>query len=771
LKNPSENGSVPEPGKAQQSPDLNVGRKINIPGPQSFALWPGQMVEVLKGHHLRSNQFIVGEVYDAKAAKENWHDAVVVVKEGGKDGETTTTAPDFLTGERFIIKGTDISFYIPPTGVNIKLHSGEYVRDAVTLERQEYCVLLGESGKKRYVEGPDVVFPSPTEQFMKGSSGSRKFKAIDLNVNCGLYIRVIAPYTEGKGDSIVEYKVGEELFITGKEQMVYFPREEHGIVKYGEEEIHHAVAIPKGEARYVMNRTSGEIAVIKGPKMHLADPRTHVDVRRILDPTVAGLWFPTSPDAVEYNTALLESQLEADPSNKGFMNEQMFQSTKTKSQMSKKMSAYYGDRSISGLDNFAVAGAATSRHEIASGKPMADTIREKRFTPPRMITLDTKYEGAIPIDVWTGYAVLVVGKSGSREVVVGPKRRILEYDESLEPIKLSSGTPKGSRPTKTDVYLRVKHNKISDMIEVITKDLVTVNIVVSYRVNFTNLDKAFDVEDYIKFLTDHLRSLLKGIVKGIGIEAFNDNYTAIIRDSILGQSKDGERTGRMFEENGMNVYDVDIQEIKIGDEEIEHLLINNQTKTVEQTLNLKEKLREQEFNKTTNEISRSIQKENHTTILAGIELSSAETDKRSEVDAKNHKIDSARENEKLALQKITDKIKDAIEAAKLVRDKNDKDQKALYSDADQKRDVELIVAQTEAFVKKGAIYSNELVQALTGMVQLGLTEKVTAAFSQDALRRGKSAAEIMDDLLGDLPMFEEVKKKLITITNSGTDGR
>lgn len=36
----------------------------------------------------------------------------------------------------------------------------------------------------------------------------------------GLYIKVIAPYDEGGKN----YKVGDELFITGKDQMIYFPR-------------------------------------------------------------------------------------------------------------------------------------------------------------------------------------------------------------------------------------------------------------------------------------------------------------------------------------------------------------------------------------------------------------------------------------------------------------------------------------------------------------------------------------------------------------------
>ena len=49
--------------------------------------------------------------------------------------------------------------------------------------------------------------------------GSRKYRAIELSEIKGIYIKVIAPYSEaGK-----EYKEGDELFITGKDQMIYFP--------------------------------------------------------------------------------------------------------------------------------------------------------------------------------------------------------------------------------------------------------------------------------------------------------------------------------------------------------------------------------------------------------------------------------------------------------------------------------------------------------------------------------------------------------------------
>ena len=55
LKNPATDGMHPEQGKANNSPStIKIGTKVNIPGPISFALYPGQMAKTVRGHKLRS---------------------------------------------------------------------------------------------------------------------------------------------------------------------------------------------------------------------------------------------------------------------------------------------------------------------------------------------------------------------------------------------------------------------------------------------------------------------------------------------------------------------------------------------------------------------------------------------------------------------------------------------------------------------------------------------------------------------------------------------
>lgn len=110
LKNPAPGNKHPQAGTSNSIPEnMGIGKKINIPGPASFALYPGQMAQVIQGHNLRSNQYLVAKVYDA--------DSLNTTKE---DRDASENEPYFVNGQVLIIKGTEISFYIPPTGIEVK---------------------------------------------------------------------------------------------------------------------------------------------------------------------------------------------------------------------------------------------------------------------------------------------------------------------------------------------------------------------------------------------------------------------------------------------------------------------------------------------------------------------------------------------------------------------------------------------------------------------------------------------------------------------------
>jgi len=247
MKNPSKDETHPEAGKAANAAELRIGRKINIAGPCSFSLYPGQMTKVVRGHRLRSNQYLLARVYDADAAKQGM-DAATIIDTQGKE-VSDKTQNQYFAGQLLVIKGTEVSFYMPPTGIEVIPVGGkgnDYIRNAVTLERLEYAILKDEDGEKRYVHGPAVVFPKPTETFVETPNGGTIFRALELSPISGIYVKVIAAYddtvTENGKKKTIHHPIGEELFITGNDQMIYYPRPEHAMIQYDGKYMHHAIA-------------------------------------------------------------------------------------------------------------------------------------------------------------------------------------------------------------------------------------------------------------------------------------------------------------------------------------------------------------------------------------------------------------------------------------------------------------------------------------------------------------------------------------------------
>ena len=599
LNNPSADAGNfnPKLGTTNGNCTLSLGKKVNLTGPLSFPLWPGQIATVVEGHQLRSNQYLVVQVYNEDEARKNWAEAVIKSVDDETTKPTKKKAPTFTTGQLLIIKGTEVSFYIPPTGCEVvQDDAGNFVRDAVTLERLEYCMLLDESGEKRYVEGPEVVFPEPTETFVRKNSNV-KFKAIELTEHKGIYIKVIAAY-DG-------HEAGEELFITGKEQKIYFPRAEHAIIKYDNKTVHYAIAIPKGEARYVLNRDNGEITTVSGPEMFLPNPINEVVVRRVLSNSKCELWFPNNEAAKAHNETLREET----EGGEDFVRERSFEKSRGR----------YDTEAL-----YSTLGSEVKSRSFAAAAEFGDDMKRKtKFTAPRSITLDTKFDGAVVINIWPGYAVQVVKKTGQRNVVVGPAAVTLDYDETLEVMELSTSKPKSDHTLLRTVYLRVKNNRISDIVEFVTKDLVDVAVRVNFNVNFEGeTARWFDVENYVKFLTQHLRSIIRNVMKGHGIDEVQQNAVNIIRDAILGKSaKAGDkRAGRTYEENGMKIYDVEVLSVDINDREVSQLLEQQQREVVQASLQIATQERNLTTTKKIQDITRKIAIENANTTTAQLAL-------------------------------------------------------------------------------------------------------------------------------------------------------
>ena len=802
LKNPASDDGKPHPIKASNSgmPDLELGHKINIPGPISFALWPGQMSRLIQGHRLHQNQYLLIRVYDEQAARDNWDDAVVAQVE---DAEAGTTRDELVMGKLMVVKGTDFSFYMPPTGIEVvRDEDDEYVRDAVTLERLEYCLLLDQSGGKRYVRGPAVVFPEPTENFVERNC-VRKFRAIELNQNSGLYVKVIAPYTDSKGD---KHEIGEELFVTGKERAIYFPREEHAIVKYGKQEKHYGIAIPKGEARYVLNRKEGDIRLEKGPSVFLPDPREEVIIRRILDLKTCGLLYPGNTEALSHNQALLAEVNANAGAHAAMLLGDVSQGTSafggcfdaaagdllgadvTATATLSNMGAEIATRGLSVQSDMGISSEALTKGAVAYS---ADSIgalegatrrvassggrkrkrgrgftgdameRGTKYTPPRTVTLNTKYEGAVTINVYEGYAIMLVDKAGKRRVIEGPQTALFEYDETPHFLRLSTGKPKTTDRLKETVYLKIRNNPITDIIQAETKDFCKVNIKLTYRVNFEgNSEKWFSVENYVKLLTHNMRSMIRNFVKKNSVEEFYQNSAALLRDLILGKSVEGVRSGRTFEENGMHIHDVEVLETTL-DHDIEGLLIGEQRDVIKQTLAVNRSRRDLLFAKENEDLQRQIQEERSKTAALTQELKRVEVGDQAETAMAELQVrvdhDHKSEEATVDLQTVANKSADA-RRARLAADHElelEVKRKGVELDAEKGR------ADAENTAKKAKAITPDLIAALQSIADTETTVKVAEALGTTQMLKvigGESISDVLARILEGSKLGERLPK-------------
>ena len=754
LKNPTKDDRHPMPGTSNPLPELKIGKKVNIRGNVSFALYPGQMAKAIQGHRLHSNQYLLARVYDADALEKDEYitnntagtiisdlgqEHTAALQTGAKDaaidGETEVSTKKYTIGQLLVIKGTEVPFYIPPTGIEVIPVDGDkdlYIRDAVTLERLEYCILKDEQGNKKYIHGAAVVFPEPDEVFVENPKGGYKFKAIELSDISGIYVKVIADYEEnGK-----QYRTGDELFITGKDQMIYYPRPEHAIIDYNGRVVHHAIAIPVGEGRYVLDRKTGNIKMVKGAAMYLPDPRYEVIVKRKLTAEQCNLWYPGNNAVYKYNVGA-EMPVVACPSMKTEL---------VRGVPSSPRNVLYNG--FLGQENAVVEEGGFSRSNT--------------YSKPRTITLDNKYDGVVSIDVWTGYAINVISKNGGRKVIAGAQTYLMEYDETLEVLEISTGSPKGTdHPLKT-VYLRVNNNKVADRITVETKDFISVLLEVSYCVDFLPeyKDRWFNIGDYIKYITDQQRSLLKREAKLHTIEDFCGNITDIVRKVALNLT-DSEvlsnqntvdlngqktRTGRFFPENGMLIYDVEVIDVCV-DERVQSVLFEHQRGLVKKSLELSNASKEVEVAARLAQVDKT-----KADIEYGIKAYRMELENKLEKEtlAQQEELKRLEEEAEQAVwtaKKELQELLDFVQKSELARQKEQTEQQLSHRKESDDLDIAKQAAYTDAVRKVIEAVSKDLAASMLSAANASLLSDVAKAMGPYAVANEESVAEVTNTLL------------------------
>ncbi|MBL8914099.1 MAG: hypothetical protein JNM17_25570 [Archangium sp.] len=620
LENPAKDATV-KPVKGNNSAvELQVGRRVVVPGPATFPLWPGQKARVVAGHELSEDQYLRLRVYDAV------------------EGEKS------VIGTERIIKGSEVSFFIPRTGLEVLAEEkGGYVRNAVTLLDGQYCVLRGPKGRRRYERGPAVVFPEAWEEFLI-KNGGRVFAAWPLKRDRGLHVRVLQGFEAKDGDAVPagRYEAGQELFVHAREGY-FFPNESVEVL--GEVA---AVQLAAKEAVYLRDLHTGAVRTVEGPAALLPDPTQVERVTRALDVESSKRWKLGKHDASRAPTIVI---------------------------------------------------------------------------PP-------------------GEAVLVTGTQ-SREVVRGPAVRVLAFDETLETLELSTGTPKSADALLATCFLRVEGNKVSDMVKVRTADHVELEVKLSYRVSFVHregVDDArwFSVPNYVGLLCDHLGSLVRAAVRMVGIERFHAASAEILRTAVLGEKKAEKRAGREFDENGMSVYDVEVLDVSILDEAVETLLTDAQRTAITAEVARKREQLRLATEETRESVARAIWSAQRETLVVEAEL---EVARRAVQVAKVEAKAEAQRLEALGRARADAEalgVRSTAESASMER-----------RVAVERQQLD---ARAAAFKEQMAALHPELVATLKTLGAQQFSASLTQNLSPLAILGGDSVADVAKRLLSGLPL-------------------
>lgn len=554
--------------------------------------------------------------------------------------------------------------------------------------------------------------------------------AIELSDISGVYVKVIVDYTDEDGK---KHKTGEELFITGKDQMIYYPRPEHTFITYNGRTMHHAIAIPKGEGRYIMNRMTGEIKTVKGPAMYLPDPRTEVAVRRTLSRSQCELWYPGNKEVLEANGH---------------------------GALGKDAAFCMADGSTpigTFADSTMFATTALNYVGTPTKKETNKINRTNTFTPPRTISLDSsKYEGAVAVDVWTGYAVNVISKDGTRQVVKGPQTILLDYDQTLEMLELSTGKPKTTDHLERVAFLRYENNRVSDIINVETSDFVQAQVKVSYQVNFDEdmSDKWFSVDNYVKHMCDWARSAIKKAARDYTISEFHDAYQDILVEAIKDDGADGYL--HKFNENGMIISDVEILSMSV-ETGIQRLIDQHQQTIVSRALDLTAA-------KNSADTEKQIIEMNCQKVELAESYAQYKAKMEAETEAQEYAIKVAEQEARDAEQKRQQEVLRDIQELKDAIFQAEQERKRQANEAEVAHKQKLL--ELEAERERKAAESMKLVMEAIGpdlaasMTEQGNRETLTAiaqAVSPYAIAGGKSVSEAVSEMLRGTTLEEVVR--------------
>jgi len=392
---------------------------------------------------------------------------------------------------------------------------------------------------------------------------------------------------------------------------------------------------------------------------------------------------------------------------------------------------------------------------------------------------------ALSITVNHGMAGLATSAKGQR-VILGPCVELLEFEEKLQHLRLSTQTPKSDKNKKKTCFLRIVGNRVSDVVTVETSDFVKISIDVRFSVTFEDKhkEKWFNLKNYVQVLVDQVRSRVRNKCRGMKLGQLWPELPNVIRDTVLGTKvadletgKETPRPGLFFEENGMRVTEVEVLGSRILDSEIAAQFDQVQRDIVQLQIGDHHaaakldsaKLRadiaqvERELNKVGEEqrskIDALLRELKHSASLDQIEKSAVRQEiEMAKASEREYKVLEAKLLQ-LREQQSADNARNTSKAeadAESTRRRNEAQLE--YEKEKAELNKALLAAQAKADVDRSQSIQPGLVEALTALGDAHFLGKSAENMNAISLVKGKEAAEILSSVFGGTKVAKTLKK-------------
>ncbi|MBL7051784.1 MAG: hypothetical protein ISS01_01715 [Nanoarchaeota archaeon] len=228
-------------------------------------------------------------------------------------------------------------------------------------------------------------------------------------------------------------------------------------------------------------------------------------------------------------------------------------------------------------------------------------------------------------------------------IIQGPKTEFLGPYERPRVLSLSGGKP--IRPNALKIaLLKLGPDFIYDQVIVRTKDNAKLKVDVTYKWRFSDsseegLRKAFSIDDFVGYAAETLSSDIRTVAAQHDFEEFHAGSLEYITKEIFGE----DEKLKVFEENGLEIFGIDVTGITPEDSEVADKLNGAIKQNMEiycDRLVLKAKL---EAEKQEVEGKRDIEKQRAELIIATIQNERTLEIERSKIKAEGREIDAESE--------------------------------------------------------------------------------------------------------------------------------